>query len=34
MNGLQAALGRLAMSPETQAKFVPAVMDYVGNVGG
>jgi hypothetical protein len=34
MNGLQAALGRLAMSPEVQAKFVPAVTDYIGKAGG
>ena len=34
MKGLQAALGRLAMSPETQAKFVPAVTDYIGKAGG
>jgi Protein of unknown function VcgC/VcgE (DUF2780) len=34
MRGLQAALGRLAMSPETQAKFVPAVTDYIGKAGG
>ena len=34
MKGLQAALGRLAMSPEVQAKFVPAVTDYIGKAGG
>jgi hypothetical protein len=34
MNGLQAALGRLAMSPEVRAKFVPAVRDYIGRAGG
>jgi hypothetical protein len=34
MKGLQDALGRLAMSPEMRAKFVPAVTNYVGKAGG
>lgn len=34
MKGLQAAFGRLAMSPEMQAKFVPAVTNYIGKAGG
>ena len=34
MKGLQDALGRLAMSPETRAKFVPAVTNYIGKAGG
>src|SRR5262245_29528893 len=34
MKGLQAALGKLAVSPETRAKFVPAVTDYIGKAGG
>ena len=34
MKGLQAALGRLAMSPDVRAKFVPAVTDYIGKAGG
>jgi len=34
MKGLQSALGRLAMSPEMQAKFVPEVTNYLGKAGG
>lgn len=34
MKGLQAALGKLAMSPDMQKKFVPAVTNYIGKVGG
>jgi hypothetical protein len=34
MNGLKAALGRLAMSPDTISKFVPAVSNFVGKAGG
>ena len=34
MKGLQAALGKLAMSPDVQKKFVPAVTSYIGKVGG
>jgi Protein of unknown function VcgC/VcgE (DUF2780) len=32
--GLNSALGRLGMSPETVAKFAPTVADYLGKVGG
>jgi Protein of unknown function VcgC/VcgE (DUF2780) len=34
MNGLKSALGRLAMSPDTINKFVPAVSNFVGKAGG
>jgi hypothetical protein len=34
MDGLKAALGRLAMSPDTIDKFVPAVTNLVGKAGG
>ena len=32
--GLNSALGRLGMSPETVTKFTPTVADYLGKVGG
>ena len=32
--GLNGALGKLGLPPETAAKFVPMVTDYVGKVGG
>jgi Protein of unknown function VcgC/VcgE (DUF2780) len=31
---LGSALGKLGMSPETAAKFAPAVTDYLGKAGG
>jgi|SRR5882672_2644883 len=34
MDGLKAAMGRLAMSPETTSKFIPAVTNFVGKAGG
>ena len=34
MKGLQGALGKLAMSPDVRAKFVPTVTDYIGKAGG
>jgi hypothetical protein len=34
MAGLHSALGRMGMSPETAARFVPAVTDYLGTAGG
>jgi len=34
MNGLKSALGKLAMSPDTINKFVPAVSNFVGKAGG
>jgi hypothetical protein len=34
MSGLTSAMGKLGISPATAAKFVPAVTDYVGKVGG
>ena len=34
MKGLQAAFGKLAMSPDVQKKFVPAVTNYIGKAGG
>jgi hypothetical protein len=34
MNGLNAALSRLGMTPEVVQKFVPTVADYLGKVGG
>jgi hypothetical protein len=32
--GLNSALGKLGIPPETAAKFVPTVTDYIGKVGG
>ena len=32
--GLSSALGRLGISPDKAAKFVPAVTDFVGKTGG
>lgn len=32
--GLNAALGKLGMKPETVSKFAPTVTDYIGKVGG
>ena len=32
--GLNGALGKLGIPPETAAKFVPAVTNFVGKVGG
>lgn len=32
--GLNGALGRLGIKPETAAKFVPTVTDYLGKAGG
>ncbi len=32
--GLNSALGKLGIPPETAAKFVPTVTDYVGKIGG
>jgi Protein of unknown function VcgC/VcgE (DUF2780) len=32
--GLNGALGKLGISPETAAKFTPMVTDYLGKVGG
>jgi hypothetical protein len=32
--GLSSALGKLGISPDTAAKFVPAVTDYVGKAAG
>lgn len=32
--GLNGALGKLGISPETAAKFVPMVTDYLGKAGG
>lgn len=32
--GLGSALGRLGISPDQAAKFVPAVTDFVGKAGG
>jgi hypothetical protein len=32
--GLGSALGRLGISPDKAAKFVPAVTDFVGKAGG
>lgn len=32
--GLNGALGKLGISPETAAKFVPSVTDFVGKAGG
>lgn len=32
--GLTGALGKLGISPETAAKFVPMVTDYLGKAGG
>ncbi len=32
--GLNTALGKLGIPPETAAKFVPTVTDYVGKIGG
>jgi hypothetical protein len=34
MDGLNAALGRLGMSPDTIAKFLPAAVDALGQIGG
>jgi hypothetical protein len=34
MAGLNDALGRMGLNPETAAKFVPAVTDYLGKTGG
>jgi hypothetical protein len=34
LDGLNAALGKLGISPDVIAKFVPTVMDYVGKMGG
>ena len=34
MPGLNAALRRLGISPEVAAKFTPAVVNFVGSVGG
>ena len=32
--GLNGALGKLGMNPETVSKFTPAVTDYLGKAGG
>ena len=32
--GLNGALGKLGIPPETASKFVPYVTDYVGKIGG
>jgi hypothetical protein len=32
--GLNGALGKLGIAPETAAKFVPAITDYLGKAGG
>jgi Protein of unknown function VcgC/VcgE (DUF2780) len=32
--GLSGALGKLGIPPETAAKFVPTVTDFVGKIGG
>jgi hypothetical protein len=32
--GLNGALGKLGMQPETAAKFAPTVTDYLGKAGG
>ncbi len=32
--GLNSSLGKLGISPETAAKFTPAVTDYLGKAGG
>jgi hypothetical protein len=32
--GLNGALGKLGIPPETAAKFVPMVTNYLGKVGG
>jgi len=32
--GLNGALGKLGMNPETVAKFTPTVTDYLGKAGG
>jgi hypothetical protein len=34
MEGLNGALSKLGIPPETSAKFVPAVTNYVGKIGG
>jgi Protein of unknown function VcgC/VcgE (DUF2780) len=34
MAGLNDALSRMGLNPETAAKFVPAVTDYLGQTGG
>jgi len=34
MAGLNSALGKLGIPPETAAKFMPLVTDYVGKIGG
>jgi hypothetical protein len=34
MAGLNSALERMGMSSATAARFVPAVTDYLGQVGG
>jgi Protein of unknown function VcgC/VcgE (DUF2780) len=34
LSGLNRALGKLGMKPDTVAKFVPAVSDYIGKAGG
>jgi hypothetical protein len=34
LSGLNSALSRLGITPETAAKFVPAVTDFVGKAGG
>jgi len=34
LQGLNKALGKLGMSPETVAKFTPTVIEYAGKLGG
>jgi hypothetical protein len=34
MKGLDGALSKLGMKPETVSKFVPTVTDYIGKLGG
>lgn len=34
MDGVNAALGKLGISPETISKFTPMVTDYLGKLGG
>jgi len=34
MAGLNSALGKLGIPPETANKFVPMITDYVGKIGG
>lgn len=34
MSGLTSAMDKLGISPDTTAKFIPAVTNYVGKAGG